>query len=103
MQIEVVRTSMASPWVTVLSDALKSHTWMGYGLGAIFGLHRLLNMIMRWQLSRQVLKERETLRELLARHLAEIGAVEGRVAQGPNRGDPPMIPGAVHAGVLGDA
>jgi hypothetical protein len=57
--IKIVRTSVASPWVTVLGSATESAMPLGYGLAALFSLERLLNMIKSWQTHRLTMKSRE--------------------------------------------
>jgi hypothetical protein len=57
-ELHIVRTSMASPWVTVLSDIAKTSTPAAYGVSALVALHKLMNMVMDWQNHRQSLAER---------------------------------------------
>lgn len=73
-EIRIVRTSLASPWVTVMADLARSSQPVAYGLTALLGLHRLMRMIMEWQTHRQELAERRDalsrsqLLSLLAQH-----------------------------------
>ncbi|WP_134662010.1 MULTISPECIES: hypothetical protein [unclassified Amycolatopsis] len=58
-RLTVVRTSLASPWVTVLSELARNSAPIGYGTATLIALHRLLNLVMRWQKHRQDVAERE--------------------------------------------
>lgn len=77
--ISVVRTSMSSPWVTVMAEVVRNSQPITYGLAALFGLHKLLHMIMEWQKHRQELVERRSvspsnhLLSLLVQHEQNIG------------------------------
>lgn len=77
--ISVVRTSMSSPWVTVLAELARSSQPISYGLAALFGLHKLLQMTMEWQKHRQELAERRStasrsqLLSLLVQHEQHTG------------------------------
>lgn len=57
-RIAVVRTSMASPWETVLVQLAANSQPVAVGIGALLGLHKLMRMIMEWQTFRQDMKER---------------------------------------------
>jgi hypothetical protein len=57
-ELVVVRTSMASPWVTVLGDVARNSAPIAYGMSVLYGLHKLMNMIMEWQTHKQNLSER---------------------------------------------
>ncbi|WP_132120525.1 hypothetical protein [Actinocrispum wychmicini] len=57
-RIAIVRTSMASPWETVLVQLAANSQPITVGLGALIGLHKLMRMVMEWQTFRQDLKER---------------------------------------------
>jgi hypothetical protein len=54
--ILVMRSSLASPWVTILADAAGRSAPIGYGLGAVYCLQRLLKMLMEWQRHRQEIR-----------------------------------------------
>lgn len=56
---QVVRTSMSSPWVTVLADLARNSPPIAYGLSAVFALHKLMDMVVKWQNHRQQLAERQ--------------------------------------------
>ncbi|MFB9930136.1 hypothetical protein ACFORO_16735 [Amycolatopsis halotolerans] len=58
-RLTVVRTSLASPWVTVLSELARNSGPLAYGTATLIALHRLLNLVMRWQKHRQDVAERE--------------------------------------------
>ncbi|MFD1044183.1 hypothetical protein ACFQ1S_00520 [Kibdelosporangium lantanae] len=66
----VVRTSMASPWVTVLASLAQSSQPLAYGVGGLLALQRLMKMVMEWQNHRQTLDERRqaAIRQLLLDH-----------------------------------
>lgn len=51
----VVSSTIASPWVTVLSELASSAPPLAYGLGSLFTLERLLKMVMEWQNHRAAL------------------------------------------------
>jgi hypothetical protein len=51
---------MSSPWVTVMAELVRNSQPVTYGLAALFGLHKLLHMIMEWQKHRQELVERRS-------------------------------------------
>ena len=69
-EIRIVRTSMASPWVTVLVEIAENSPPIAYGAGALFGLQRLMRMAMEWQTHRQGLSERRRAAERLDRQEA---------------------------------
>jgi hypothetical protein len=77
-EINVIRTSMASPWVTVLTEVAKSSAPVAYGVGALFALQKLMQMVMEWQNHRQALTERrekvdlEAAMEIVNQHRAEV-------------------------------
>ncbi|TKG61536.1 hypothetical protein [Prauserella endophytica] len=57
--VVIERTSLASPWVTVLAEAAKSAQPLYYTCGTLLVLHRLLNMTMSWQRHRMDMRERQ--------------------------------------------
>ena len=57
-RVRVVRTSLASPWISVLGDLARSSAPIGYGVTAVYALHRLLQLVMTWQQHRLDLAER---------------------------------------------
>lgn len=63
--LRIVRTSMASPWVTVLTELTETSAPMAYGVGVLFSLHKLMVMVMEWQNHQQSLKERREDRHRL--------------------------------------
>ncbi|WP_143267183.1 hypothetical protein [Amycolatopsis thailandensis] len=69
--LRIVRTSLASPWVTVISDLAANSRPLGYGVAGLYGLHRLLQIVMNWQNHRADLAERhlhlEALRDAMLR------------------------------------
>ncbi|MFD6073135.1 hypothetical protein [Amycolatopsis lurida] len=48
-RMEIVRTSLASPWVTILADVARTSSPVAYTATGLFALHRLLQMVMTWQ------------------------------------------------------
>lgn len=65
----VVRTSLASPWVTILGTLAESSQPIAYGTAGLIGLQRLLTMLMRWQKHRvEIERDRAELRTLLDAH-----------------------------------
>ncbi|WP_125783501.1 hypothetical protein [Amycolatopsis sp. WAC 01375] len=68
-QVRVVRTSLASPWLTVLGDLARTSAPVGYGVTALYALHRLLELIMTWQRHRQDIAERDLQLKDLHRQL----------------------------------
>jgi hypothetical protein len=77
--ISVIRTSMSSPWVTVMAELVRNSQPIAYALAALLGLHKLLHMIMEWQKHRQELVERRSassrsqLLSLLVQHEQNVG------------------------------
>src|ERR1700741_1633237 len=61
----IARTSMGSPWITVVSDVLRNSAPAGYSLIGLFALQRLMNMIMEWQAHREDIRTRKTERQSL--------------------------------------
>jgi hypothetical protein len=57
-EIQLVRTSLASPWITILADAAQRSAPVGYSISAIFCLQKLLRMVMEWQRHRIEIEER---------------------------------------------
>jgi hypothetical protein len=85
MRFKIVRTSVASPWVTILTDAVKNSAPIAYGMGALVTLQRLMQMVMQWQLHRQELSERrhgkDAALEILSRLRNEVKS-HGEVPEG---------------------
>ncbi|WP_020673345.1 hypothetical protein [Amycolatopsis nigrescens] len=52
-ELKIERTSLASPWVSVLADLARNSAPLGYGAAALYSLHRLLHLVMTWQKHRQ--------------------------------------------------
>lgn len=79
-EICIIRTSLSSPWVTVMADLARNSQPVAYGLTALLALHRLMRMIMEWQTHRQELAEkrdalsRSQLLSLLAQHEQAVSA-----------------------------
>jgi hypothetical protein len=84
------RTRMESPWVSVLTTLAERSAPAGYGLGALWGLQRLLHMVMEWQrhrldleLGRRQLEALPTAEDLVRRHaVVELDPVSGRLPPG---------------------
>ncbi|MFI5563491.1 hypothetical protein ACIA2T_29765 [Amycolatopsis japonica] len=69
----IVRTTMASPWVSVLSGLAERSAPVAYGAAALYGLHRLLEMVMTWQRHRLEIEEGEARLEQLRGQLRDTG------------------------------
>lgn len=69
----IVRTSLASPWVTVLGDLARASSPIGYGIAGLYGLHRLLNVVMTWQQHRLDIAERTLRLQALSAQLEAEG------------------------------
>ncbi|MFJ8909992.1 hypothetical protein [Amycolatopsis sp. NPDC102389] len=69
----VVRTTMASPWVSVLSGLAERSAPVAYGAAALYGLHRLLEMVMTWQRHRLEIEEGKARLEQLRGQLRDTG------------------------------
>lgn len=69
----IVRTTMASPWVSVLSGLAERSAPVAYGAAALYGLHRLLEMVMTWQRHRLEIEEGEARLEQLRERLRDTG------------------------------
>lgn len=52
----ITRTKLASPWVSVLTTVAEKSVPVGYGVAAMWGLQRLLTMVMDWQRHRAYLR-----------------------------------------------
>ncbi len=63
--LKVVRTSMASPWVTVLSDVAANSKPILYGGSVILGLHTILNMVIKWRAHVADIRDRDAARPSL--------------------------------------
>jgi hypothetical protein len=78
-----VKTSLASPWITVLGTLAETSQPIAYGTAGLIGLQRLLAMLMQWQRHRvtiewqrhQVTMDRDVaqLRKMLEEHASGIG------------------------------
>jgi hypothetical protein len=83
----MVRTSMSSPWVSVLGTLAEKSTPIAYTVSVLYSLERLLKMVMNWQRHRvQMQGERLSLRrreieELLVTHAIAEGLTAGPVAE----------------------
>ncbi|WP_340687306.1 hypothetical protein LCL61_14505 [Amycolatopsis coloradensis] len=90
----IVRTTMASPWVSVLSGLAERSAPVAYGAAALYGLHRLLEMVMTWQRHRLEIEEGEVRLEQLRGQLRDTGVQLRQefdprlVAPGEDRGEP---------------
>lgn len=60
--LTVVRTSLASPWITILSDIGAQSKPILYGGTVLLGLQQLLNMVMAWQIHREEVEDRRSAR-----------------------------------------
>lgn len=58
--LRVVRTSMASPWVTILGELAKNSAPIGYGLAGVYAFQKVMHLVMEWQNHRQSLIERSS-------------------------------------------
>ncbi|XVS66079.1 hypothetical protein ACQPYE_08500 [Actinosynnema sp. CA-299493] len=74
-ELLIRKTSMASPWTSILKVAANNSAPVAYGLAGLYGLQRLLRMLMDWQEHRrelvrkkQVDQARSVLEELLVEH-----------------------------------
>jgi hypothetical protein len=77
IDLVVRRTSLASPWESLITAAAGHAAWVGYAAAAVYGLERLLKMVMDWQNHRQSLEERQRARpskEMLEEFLRSVGA-----------------------------
>ncbi|WP_157357342.1 hypothetical protein [Amycolatopsis nigrescens] len=70
-EIAILRTRMASPWVSVLADLARNSTPIAYGAGTLYALHSLLRLLMSWQRHRLELEEREVQLTVLRRRLLD--------------------------------
>jgi hypothetical protein len=61
----VIRTSLSSPWLTVLGSVAETSRPIAYSLAGLFSLQRLLVMMMAYQRHRLYVEER---RALMRRH-----------------------------------
>lgn len=55
--IAIVRTSLASPWVSVLGELSQQYAPIAYGTAGLYTLQRLLRLLMEWQRHRAELEE----------------------------------------------
>jgi hypothetical protein len=85
----VIRTSMASPWITVLGDIANTSKPVAYSIAGLFGLHKLMNMIMEWQNHREAIRERRQKPDLMSIEAGKRVVEEFLQQEGPRR--------AVHA------
>jgi hypothetical protein len=60
--IVIIRSSVGSPWTSILQDAAASSVPAGYGLTAIHCLRQLLRMVMDWQNHGRDLRASDELR-----------------------------------------
>lgn len=75
-ELVVRRTQLASPWVTTLTTVAERYAPVGYGVAALWGLQRLMNMVMEWQRHRLDMQLGTRMlargaRDLVDRHAAE--------------------------------
>jgi hypothetical protein len=66
-EIAIVRTTMASPWVSVLAESSQP---FAYVAGGLYALHKLVHLVMEWQDSK--LSRTERLSKLLDRHIQAV-------------------------------
>jgi hypothetical protein len=84
------RTRLESPWVSVLTTLAERSAPVGYGFAALWGLQRLLRMVMDWQrhrldleLGRRQFDQLPTAEELIQQHaVAELEPISGRLPSG---------------------
>jgi hypothetical protein len=93
----IPRTSLASPWVSVLTTVAEKSAPIAYGMAALFAMQRLLDMVITWQRHRfdLIQKESTVLRsaqEVVTRHASE----ELAAHQGPAAGSDPESHVSVH-------
>lgn len=70
--INVLRTSFASPWVTVLGSLANASQPVAYGVSGLFGLHRLMAMVMDWQRHRREIEQLDWLQNQRAKVIGVI-------------------------------
>ena len=70
-EVQIVRTSLASPWVSVLADLARNSAPIGYGTASLYALHRVLRLVMTWQQHRLDIAERRLHLDELRHALAE--------------------------------
>jgi hypothetical protein len=75
--LRVVRTTLASPWISVLADVARNSTPVGYGAAALVALQRLLTMVMTWQRHRQDIAEKQVQLDQLRARLKEENVQRG--------------------------
>jgi len=74
----VVRTSLASPWETVLGSVADKSAPVAYGMAALFAIRQLLSIVKEWQMHRLDVAER---RQNLLRNDPSVVIDDYRLAQ----------------------